>query len=89
MLHFSSIAHFVLSFQVLKSQAEVKRAIGDKSLLRQTFGIWVATERSKLLASVRDTRLTRDCFTRWTNRREGIRQLEGMSFRFQQSRDSY
>lgn len=66
----------------MQNQSEKLRAKGDAFILKQSFSIWAASERSRLLASVRHTRLTRDCFVRWTNRRENIQHLEGKSISF-------
>lgn len=54
------------------------RAQSDAQILRQSFGIWAASERSRLLSTVRDTRLTRECLVRWIKKRHDVERLEGM-----------
>jgi hypothetical protein len=63
--------------QTLDLTADEVRSKTDRVVLRQVFGTWIASERSKLLISVHDTRLTRDCIKRWRNKRKAIAELEG------------
>jgi hypothetical protein len=69
----------VLTRQSLGHQAADVRAKSDRITLRQALGTWIASERSKLLAQVHDTRLTRDCLGRWQNKRKSLQALEGRS----------
>jgi hypothetical protein len=69
----------VLTIQSLDHQAADMRAKGDRVIQRQAFGTWIASERSKLLAQVHDTRVTRDCLSRWQNKRKSLQALEGRS----------
>lgn len=63
----------------MEHQAADVRAKSDRIIVRKAFGTWIASERSKLLAQVHDTRLTRDCLSRWQNRRKSLEKLEGKS----------
>jgi hypothetical protein len=69
-----------LTIQALGRQAADVRAKSDRIILRQAFGTWIASERSKLLAQIHDTRLTRDCLVRWQNKRKSLQTLEGRSY---------
>lgn len=70
-----------LMVQALDRQAADVRSKTDRVILQRAFGTWIASERSNLLASVHDTRLTRDCIHRWRNKRNAIVELEGKSLR--------
>jgi hypothetical protein len=77
--YLASLERRVLIIQSLDHQAADVRAKSDRIILRQAFGTWIASERSKLLAQVHDTRLTRDCLIRWQNKRKSLQTLEGRS----------